>query len=403
MLQQELVNQRLQTRAGFSMLLAGIILVAANLRAPITAVGPIIGEIRNATGISNTLAGALTTLPLLAFALLSPFAPRFARKIGIEHTLLAGMIVLTIGILIRSIPGVGMLFLGTLLLGLAISVCNVLVPSLVKREFPERIGVMTGIYAVSMNLCGAIASGISIPITGGLGLGWGAALGCWALLSFAAILIWLPQLRHRRHTPIAQVNKKGGQLWRSRLAWSVTIYMGSQSLVFYMMVAWLPEILQQRGMSNETAGWMLSLLQFIILPLTFAVPVLASRFSNQRQLVIMTGISLIIGCLGLLSGNLSLVVLWMILLGIGVGSAFSLAMMFFVLRTRDSQQAAELSGMAQAVGYLMAATGPTLFGLLHDVTNGWTLPLIFLLASAVMLMIAGYGAASGYVTSKESS
>lgn len=403
MLQQEFVNQRLQTRAGFSMLLIGIILVAANLRAPITAVGPIIGEIRSATGISNTLAGALTTLPLLAFALLSPFAARIARKIGIEHTLLAGMVVLTIGILIRSIPGVGMLFLGTLLLGLAISVCNVLVPSLVKREFPERIGVMTGIYAVSMNLCGAIASGISIPITRGLGLGWGAALGCWALLSFAAMLIWLPQLRNRRQTSISQSFKKGGYLWRSRLAWSVTIYMGSQSLVFYMMVAWLPEILQQRGMSNETAGWMLSLLQFIILPLTFVVPVLASRFSNQRKLVVTAGISLIIGCLGLISGNLSLIVLWMILLGIGIGSAFSLAMMFFVLRTRDSQQAAELSGMAQAVGYLMAATGPTLFGVLHDVTNGWTLPLFFLLASAIMLTIAGYGGASGYVTSKEMS
>lgn len=403
MLPQELVNQRLQTRAGFSMLLIGIILVAANLRAPITAVGPIIGEIRNTMGISNTLAGALTTLPLLAFALLSPFAARIARKIGIEYTLLAGMIVLTIGILIRSISGVGMLFLGTLLVGLAISVCNVLVPSLVKREYPERIGVMTGIYAVSMNLCGAIASGISIPITRGLGLGWGSALGCWALLSFVAILIWLPQIRHRRHISIPPANKKGAYLWRSRLAWSVTIYMGSQSLVFYMLVAWLPEILQQRGMSIETAGWMLSLLQFIILPLTFVVPVLASRFSNQRKLVVAAGISLILGCLGLLSGNLSLIVLWMILLGVGVGAAFSLAMMFFVLRTRDSQQAAELSGMAQAVGYLMAATGPTLFGLLHDVTNGWTLPLIFLLVSAIMLMIAGYGGASGYVTSKEKS
>ncbi|MBP1155613.1 MULTISPECIES: MFS transporter [unclassified Paenibacillus] len=383
------------------MLVIGIILVAANLRAPLTAVGPIIGEIRNATGISNTLAGTLTTLPLLAFALLSPFAARIARKIGIEVTLLAGMIALTVGILIRSIPGIGLLFLGTLLLGLAISVGNVLVPSLIKREFPERVGVMTGIYAVSMNLCGAVASGISIPITRGLGLGWGAALGCWALLSFIAILIWLPQLRNRRHGSNSHVKKTGGHLWRSRLAWNVTIYMGSQSLVFYMLVTWLPEILQQRGMSNETAGWMLSMLQFIILPITFIVPVLASRVSSQRGMVVAAGISLIIGCLGLLSGNLSLIVVWLVLMGVGVGTAFSLAMMFFVLRTRDSQQAAELSGMAQAVGYLMAATGPTLFGLIHDVTNGWTYSLIFLLAAALLLMFSGYGAASGYVTSKE--
>lgn len=403
MLHRELVNPRIQTRAGFFMLVTGIILVAANLRAPITAVGPIIGEIRNATGISNTLAGTLTTLPLLAFALLSPFAARIARKFGIEITLLAGMIALTVGILIRSIPGVGLLFLGTLLLGLAISVGNVLVPSLIKREFPERVGVMTGIYAVSMNLCGAIASGISIPITRGMGLGWGAALGCWALLSFIAILIWLPQLRNRRHGSILQIKKTGGELWKSRLAWNVTIYMGSQSLVFYMLVAWLPEILQQRGMSNETAGWMLSMLQFIILPITFIVPVLASRLTNQRGMVVTAGISLIIGCFGLLSGNLSMIVVWMVLLGVGVGTAFSLAMMFFVLRTRDSQQAAELSGMAQAVGYLMAATGPTLFGLIHDVTNGWTFSLLFLLASSLLLMFSGYSAASGYVTSKEAS
>lgn len=387
--------------ASVGLLILGIILVAANLRAPITAVGPIIGEIRGSIGLSNTMAGFLTTLPLLAFALLSPFAPRLAARFGTETTLFASMVVLTAGIVIRSLPGAAALFAGTAILGLAIAACNVLVPSLLKRDFPHKIGLMTGIYSVSMNLCGAIASGVSMPLTRKLSLGWSGALGCWAILSCIAAVVWLPLLRlHRKQgNPTAQSKKSPPGLWRSPLAWTVTVYMGLQSLMFYVIVAWIPEILLQYGLSAEFAGWMLSLMQFVLLAVSFVVPLIAARLSSQRGLVAIAAGCFAAGVIGLLSGNMSLAVLWFALLGMGGGGSFSLAMMFIVLRSRDAQQSASLSGMSQSAGYLLAAAGPTLFGLLHDVTESWTIPLLLLVAVCGLLLLFGFIAGrKGYVT-----
>ncbi|WP_409344385.1 CynX/NimT family MFS transporter [Paenibacillus sp. MBLB4367] len=382
------------------LLVLGIMLVAANLRAPITAVGPIIGEIRGTTGISHTMAGFLTTLPLLAFALLSPFAPRLAGKFGTEVTLFAGMVVLTAGIVLRSLPGIASLFAGTALLGLAIAVCNVLVPSLLKREFPHKIGLMTGVYSVSMNLWGAIASGVSMPLTRKLPFGWSGALGCWAILSLIAVVVWLPLLRLKgKQDGPAQPRKSIAGLWRSPLAWKVTFYMGLQSLMFYVIVAWIPEILLEHGLSADYAGWMLSLMQFVLLGVSFVVPLIAARLSSQRGLVAIAAGCFAIGVIGLLSGNMTLAILWFALLGIGGGGSFSLAMMFIVLRSRDAQQSASLSGMAQSAGYLLAAAGPTLFGLLHDTTGGWTFPLLLLVAVSGLLLFFGFSAGrKGYVS-----
>ncbi|WP_066371499.1 MFS transporter [Neobacillus fumarioli] len=173
------------SRVSIWLLVIGIIFAAANLRAPITAVGPIIGEIRREMGISNTLAGMLTTLPLLSFAVFSILTPKIARRIGMEVMLLAGFMILTVGILLRSIPSIATLFIGTALLGMSIAAGNVLIPSLIKREFSHHVGLMTGIYSVSMNIIGAIASGISIPIAVKAGFGWRGALGCWAILNNA--------------------------------------------------------------------------------------------------------------------------------------------------------------------------------------------------------------------------
>ncbi len=373
-------------------LVLGIIFVAANLRAPLTSVGPLVGTIRDALGISNTLAGMITSLPLLAFAFLSPVAPKLARRLGTPRVLFFAMILLALGIALRSSLGVSTLLLGTVLLGLAISVCNVLMPSFVKEKYPYKIGMMTGIYSFSMNLSGAIASGISVPISVQMELGWSGALGIWALLALLTILFWIPQMRNRQAQPTA-MNIKRTNLWKSSLAWQVTLFMGLQSLIIYTMYTWLPAILGEHGMSSEMAGWMLSALQLAMLPVSFMVPILAGRMNNQVILAIMTAGFFLTGIGGLFLGNGSLVVLWTILIGIGSGFAFSLAMMFFVLRTRTPMEAAELSGMAQTVGYLLAAVGPTLFGFLHDQTQGWTFPLLVLLLVAVLLLIVGLGSA----------
>ncbi|AWP27063.1 MULTISPECIES: MFS transporter [Paenibacillus] len=382
------------------LIFAGIILIAINLRAAITSVGPLIGIIREDTGISSTMAGMLTTLPLLAFALLSPMAPAMAKKWGLETTLLLSMVVLTFGIGIRSISSPITLLLGTAFLGVAIAVGNVLLPSLVKRDFPRHIGLMTGTYSASMNLLAATASGVSIPLATQAGLGWQGSLLIWASLSVLALIVWLIQRSSSDKTAeVRSTATKQQSVLRSPLAWYITLFMGLQSFTFYVNISWLPEILRSQGMDYSAAGWMLSILQFVSLPFSFIIPVLAGRNPNQRVLVTISALSMLTGYVGLLSGMSSLNLLWVMLVGISGGANFSLSLMFFTLRTKTAHEAAALSGMAQSLGYLLAAIGPMLIGFLHDATDGWKVPLMVLSAVVVVLFFFGFGAAKPGYTS----
>lgn len=381
-------------RSGSLLLILGVILVASNLRASITVVGPLISSIRTDTGLSNVLASLLTTLPLLAFAFLSPLAPVIARRVGTEATLFASLVALTLGIILRSVPSVAALFAGTAILGAGIAVGNVLLPSIIKRDFAGKVGLMTGLYSMSMSTWAALASGVSVPMANGLGLGWRGALGCWAILSFIGLILWLPQLRSS-HRPISTSSKptSSGSMWRSALAWQVTLFMGLQSLAFYVTIAWLPAILHDRGMSAATAGWMLSLMQAVSLPASFIMPLLAGRRSSQSGLVAFSAISALLGYVGLLfTSSSSIAPLWIVLIGIGQGGSISLALAFFALRTTNPSQAAVLSGMAQSLGYLLAAIGPLLIGWLHDITGAWTAPLIVLVVGTVLYLMFGMGA-----------
>lgn len=386
-------NEPASTGVKAAVLLLGIIMIATTLRSPITAVGPLIETIRSDTGMSHTLAGLLTTFPLLAFAVISPLAPKLSRKWGMERTLFLGVLAVTAGVLLRFIPSLTALFAGTILLGVGIALSNVLLPSLIKRDFPLRTGIMTGIYSVSMNIFAAVASGISVPVASHLHSGWRGSLVVWGILSAAALLVWLPQLRYHHQAAQVKVSGKSG-VWGSKLAWQVTVVMGLQSFVFYSVVAWLPEILTERGMDSSTAGWMLSLLQLFSVPVTFIVPVLAAKFKNQRLLVFLTFLCFMIGFTFLLTGVEALVPAAVIPIGMATGSAFGLCTMFFVLRTHNSQQAAELSGMAQSIGYLLAAVGPLLFGFVHDLTGSWTAAIVLLVAVGIVYMLAGWGAGS---------
>ncbi|MDQ0091119.1 CP family cyanate transporter-like MFS transporter [Paenibacillus anaericanus] len=377
------------TSTGGWLLLIGVILIAANLRAPLTSVGPLIETIRADLSISNTLAGLITTIPLIAFALLSPLAPKLARRFGMSPVLFGALVLLIIGIVIRSAWNIGSLLIGTFILGLAISICNVLMPSLIKAKYPLKIGIMIGVFSVAMNLSGAIASGISVPFANQMGLGWKGSLGIWGILAFVALLFWIPQLRgQQQKVKIMISNEKQTNLWKSPLAWHVTVFMGLQSMIFYVVIAWLPDILKTQGISSDSSGWILSLMQLALLPITFIMPIVATRMENQVSLMIVTWLFFFTGIVGLLSGN-HLVLLWAILIGIGAGCSFSLAMTLFGLRTSNAHDAAELSGMSQSVGYLLAALGPTLFGYLHDLSNGWNVPLIVLLVVTIFLLISG--------------
>ena len=373
----------------------GFVLLAANLRPALTSVAPLIGQIRSDAEISNGVAGLLTTLPLLAFSVLSPIAPRLARWFGMERMLLVSMLVLAVGILLRSAGEVATLFLGTAILGAAIAVGNVLLPSLVKREFPERVGLMTSIYSAALGFSAAIAAGASFPIAQQIGIGWQASLALWALLALGAAATWLPQIRSARGASASAETSQGvSGLWRSPLAWQVTLFMGLQSLAYYVVLTWLPEILQEvGGMSASLAGWMLALAQVVGIASMFLAPVLADRRPSQYGIVLVAVALAGTGTLGLLVAASTATALWVVLLGLGQGACFSLALTFFALRAPDSEHSAALSGMAQSMGYLLATVGPFLFGVLRDVTQAWTVPLVLLFAVAVCLLITGLGAA----------
>ncbi|MBC1499579.1 MFS transporter [Listeria weihenstephanensis] len=395
-MEKELISPDEKVKARSRILLIiGILLVAANLRAPITAISPLLSYIRVDLPMSNTMTGFLTTLPLLAFAGLSPFVSKIARKYGMELVVFFALCLMVIGSLIRPFGGISLLLLGTFMIGIAIAVGNVLLPSLIKKEFPFKMGLMTGMYSISMNVCAMLASGLSVPIAVKSGFGWQGALVSLSAVAIIALLIWLPQLKYNK-PPVSNhtehTTKKN--IWKSPLAWKITIFMGMQSTVFYVMVAWLPNILISQGMASTQAGFMLSLLQLGILPFTFIVPIIAGKMKSQQPIVITMVVLLLLGTTGLMlgSGHLWITSISVFITGVASGTAFSVCMMFFNLRTTTATEAADLSGMAQSVGYLLAATGPTLFGMLHDVTDGYTVPLGILIFAGILLFITGLDA-----------
>lgn len=387
-----LQDQTIQQQSRGSMLLLfGILLISANLRAPLTAVGSLVPVIRDSLGVSNSVIGTITTVPLLAFALISPLAPKLAYRFGLERTLFFSMLILLVGILLRSVTGVSTLFIGTAFIGIAISFGNVLLPGLVKVSFPFRVGAITGLYAVFMNIFGAIASGVSVPLANVELFGWQGALAVWGIMTVIALLIWSPQLKQptKLSGSTNETKPKKTNMWGSFTAWQVTIFMGLQSLMFYTILTWLPDILQSSGYSQSEAGWLLSLQLFAIIPMTFIVPIIASKMENQKLLGFLTGLTFFLGVIGLMSSEWYIILFAVLLLGIGCGTGFSLSMMFFTLRTQDAMEAADLSGMAQSFGYLLAALGPVIIGLFQDMFHSWTMPFVLLLIAAAIIGVAG--------------
>ncbi|WP_083484777.1 CynX/NimT family MFS transporter [Paenibacillus ihumii] len=393
------VSSRLGAAA---LLITAILLTAATLRSPLTGVGSLIGEIQGSTGLSHTASGMLTTLPLIAFAIFALAAPKLGWRFGMERTMFCCMIIMTAGILLRSMPNIPALFLGTALIGSAIAVCNVLLPGLIKRDFPHRVGLMTSLYTSSMNGWAAIASGISVPLS--RNAGWRSALIYWVILSAVTALAWIPQLRRSGDPGRARGASsyhKTGAVWKSAIAWQVTIFMGFQSIMFYIGISWLPEILHERGMSPATAGWMLSLMQIASMAGSFLMPLIASRSQSQKGLAAGSSSLFLLGFGGIWLGSAALAPLFIAAIGLGCGTTFSLVILFFALRSRTADQAAELSGMAQSIGYLLAAVGPTLFGFIHDKSGNWSVPLATITGLSLVTILFGYAAGrKGYIEPK---
>lgn len=367
------------------LLFIGILLIGANLRAPITSIGVALPDIKTDLAMSNSAVSVITVVPLLAFSVISLFAARTSNKMGLEKTIFLALCLIFIGVLVRSITDISWLYIGTVLIGIGIGFGNVLAPAMIKAKFPLHIGIMTGYYTVVMNVFGGLSSYGTAPLV--KAFNYNIAISVIGIITLITIIIWSFQLKGTQETATA-LPRKSVNVWKSPLAWQITILMGGQSLIFYSLINWLPAYLSQSGMTINEAGAYLSIMQIAIIPFTFITPIFATKMKSQFFLTFITGICFIVGVtIMLIAPNLAIIST--ILIGVAGGLAFGLVNTFFSLRTEHIQTSAKLSGMAQAVGYLVAAVGPLLFGILHDMTGKWTASLSILLITAIVITLFG--------------
>lgn len=378
-----------------ALVIAGILLVAGNLRAAITTVGPVLSDIEDDLGLSSSAASFLVSLPLLAFAVVSPFVPRVAVRLGLERTLAAALVILAVGLVVRSVPPTALLWVGTLLIGVAIAVLNVVLPSWVKRDFPTKIGQVTGAYSSVQSAFAAVSSGVAVPVAGLSGLGWRLPAGMWAGLALVAVGVLLPMLRTGSGevpgtpAPAPTAATDGhAPLWRSPLAWQVAAFMGLQSTNYYVLVTWLPTIEKDAGISGATAGVHLVLFSVFGIAGSLGCSALLARMRDQRFLGVGIAVVMLAANLGILVAPGASAV-WACIAGFSGGASIVFALSLFGMRARSHTTAASLSGMAQALGYILAAVGPVVVGALHDATDSWTLPMLVLVATSGCLVVAG--------------
>jgi MFS transporter, CP family, cyanate transporter len=372
-----------------ALLAAALLLVAANLRPAVASVGPVLADVREDLGLSSAGVALLTALPVLCFGALAPIAPRLGRRHGLEPVLGAVLVALAAGLLLRLGAGPAGLFAGTALAAGAIAVGNVLVPALVKRDFADRTGPLMGAYTTAIAGSAAVAAGLTVPVGELVGQGWRGALGVWAVPALVALVVWLPYVREHSRPPETVAAGAVRALLREPLAWQVTAFFGLQSLLFYSVLAWLPTIYQDEGWTPAASGLLLSVSVLVQMPVSLAVPVLASRARDQRALAAAASLLTAAGLAGVLVAPTAAAYLWVGLLGLGQGAAFALVLTLFVLRGGTTADTARLSALAQTVGYLVAAAGPLAVGLLHDARGGWDLPLALLLGLALVQVVAG--------------
>ena len=382
-------------RYEITLLVVAVAAAGLNLRTAITSLPPLFPDLQTQLHLSSATLSLLAATPVICFGVVSAFTAWLNRRYGEEMILLVALVLLTAGLLLRGVaPGV-MLFPGTALAASAIAVLNVLLSSMAKRRWPERAGLLIGIYLTMLSAGAILSSLLSVPLyrsTGSVQL----ALGVWALPAALAVLLWLPQLRYRTvgRAPAAAdgavtPGRAGVKVYRYALTWQVTAFMGLQSLLYYAALSWLPTIFQDRGDSAVTAGNLLALMGVGNLATSLVVPVLAHRRPGQRGLVVPSLIGTAAGLAGSLWAPLGSAPFWVLVLGVSQGSCLGLAIFFMLARAPDAGVAASLSAFAQSVGYLVASAGPLVVGLLHSATGSWNLPLVLLLVLCAAELATG--------------
>ena len=379
-------------RYEITLLVVAVAAAGLNLRTAITSLPPLFPDLQTQLHLSTATLSLLAATPVICFGVVSAFTAWLNRRYGEEMILLVALVLLTAGLLLRGVaPGV-MLFPGTVLAASAIAVLNVLLSSMAKRRWPERAGLLIGIYLTMLSAGAILSSLLSVPLydsSGSVQL----ALGVWAVPAALAVLLWLPQLRYRTVglAPAAAVapGRAGVKVYRYALTWQVTAFMALQSLLYYAVLSWLPTIFQDRGDSAVTAGNLLALMGVGNLATSLLVPVLAHRRPSQRGLVVPSLIGTAAGLAGCLWAPLGSAPFWVLVLGVSQGSCLGLAIFFMLARAPDAGVAASLSAFAQSVGYLVASAGPLVVGLLHSATGSWNLPLALLLVLCAAELATG--------------
>ena len=379
-----------RTALSSALLIIGILLIGANLRGPITGIGPVLDQIITTLQLSASQAGMLTTLPLLAFAIASPIATSLAKRQGLELSLFIALILIGLGLSSRIIDSVVMLYIGTAVIGVGIAIGNVLLPSLIKRDFPHKVALMTSAYVLAMGIFSGSYSALLIPLAAYKDIGWQLALASYGLLTLISIVIWLPQLKlHTKPSKDLTQRHSKGKIWHHGLAWHVTLLLGFNSFFTYVMIAWLPSILIEGGHNAQQAGVLHGMFQIAsALPGLILIPLLA-RLKDQRYLALTLAL---MGCscsLGLLFIP-SFAFIWTTTLGFCSGAVFILGLSFISLRSHHASQAASLSGMAQCIGYLLAAIGPMFAGSLHSYFGSWSSVLWLCAFISLLCAIFGY-------------
>ncbi len=377
----------------FWLVLCAMILLGTNMRAPIVALGSIAPVVQGALNISETQIGWLGAVPMLTFAFGALISPAIGKRFGIENTLIVMIIMLTFGMVLRAVIPTWIGFLsGTVILTLAIGFANTLAAPVIKQRTPKHIPLITGLFSLTMTVSAGIVAGVVLPLSERAGWQW--ALGGWSFLGLFAIAIWI-FLRIRlgsstnQAAPIATEESSDVSVWRTAFAWQIAIFMGLQSLLFYTVASFLPSIWVSKGLTAVKAGQMGSLFQFMAPVAILSLTWLVNRGRPIQALAVIAAVLNVIGVLGLSYLSADWAWVWSGMMGIGCAAIFTLCMMLFSMRTYTTNQASELSGMAQFVGYIIAFFGPLGTGWLHEVTDSWDLPLLITL----ILMILNVGIA----------
>ncbi|AOE49526.1 MFS transporter [Kangiella sediminilitoris] len=364
-------------------------LVATNLRAPFTAMAPLLDMIQNALNVGTSEAGIVMAIPLFAFMLFSPFVPMITRKTGLENGLLYTVILIGLGILLRSFGGLSFLYLGTAIIGLGIAAGNVILPSYIKLKFPHKIPLVTSSYVLTMGLTAAISSAIVIPLAQVHDLNWRFAAGAFVILPIITVILWAPQARKSTKEKMGDITKQYlSPIWRYALAWQVTFFFACNSILFYAMISWLPSIFNEIGLSPEKSATLHGALQLAsAVPGLILVP-LINRTKDQRGIATLVAIFNLLGLLGLLLLP-AWATFWTIIIGLGTGGGFILALSFMGLRTSNSDRAASLSSMSQTIGYLAAGAATLVLAKVAEANDSWQPILIICMALCVTQGLIG--------------